>query len=178
MRGPQLRTIARDNRLSGVESLSRLERLPTLIANDFMSRMGGRYDDADSRSKVICTLARDRHPARTRPEARCSRAGMEVGQEELAALARVIESKNLFRYYGVGDGPDEVARSSVSSRSSFWHETPPSAQRGFLGAHLRVDRAGVGRATGDRPAYTVECHAERGACLRARFPSSRRWTSR
>jgi len=35
--------------------------------------------------------------------------GMEVGQEELAALARVIESKNLFRYYGVGDEPDEVA---------------------------------------------------------------------
>ncbi len=35
--------------------------------------------------------------------------GMEVGQEELAALARVIESKNLFRYYGIGDGPDEVA---------------------------------------------------------------------
>jgi 8-amino-3,8-dideoxy-alpha-D-manno-octulosonate transaminase len=35
--------------------------------------------------------------------------GMEVGQEELAALARVIESKNLFRYYGVGEGPGEVA---------------------------------------------------------------------
>ena len=35
--------------------------------------------------------------------------GMEVGPEELEALARVIESKNLFRYYGVGDGPDEVA---------------------------------------------------------------------
>jgi 8-amino-3,8-dideoxy-alpha-D-manno-octulosonate transaminase len=34
--------------------------------------------------------------------------GMEVGQEELDALSRVIESKNLFRYYGVGDGPDEV----------------------------------------------------------------------
>ena len=34
--------------------------------------------------------------------------GMEVGPEELEALARVIESKNLFRYYGVGDGPDEV----------------------------------------------------------------------
>jgi dTDP-4-amino-4,6-dideoxygalactose transaminase len=34
--------------------------------------------------------------------------GMEVGQEELEALARVIESKNVFRYYGVGDGPDEV----------------------------------------------------------------------
>jgi 8-amino-3,8-dideoxy-alpha-D-manno-octulosonate transaminase len=34
--------------------------------------------------------------------------GMEVGQEELDALRRVIESKNLFRYYGVGEGPDEV----------------------------------------------------------------------
>ena len=35
--------------------------------------------------------------------------GMEVGQEEFEALRRVIESKNLFRYYGVGKGPDEVA---------------------------------------------------------------------
>jgi 8-amino-3,8-dideoxy-alpha-D-manno-octulosonate transaminase len=35
--------------------------------------------------------------------------GMEVGDEELAALRRVVESKNLFRYYGVGDGPEEVA---------------------------------------------------------------------
>jgi dTDP-4-amino-4,6-dideoxygalactose transaminase len=34
--------------------------------------------------------------------------GMEVGREEIEALTRVIESKNLFRYYGVGDGPDEV----------------------------------------------------------------------
>jgi 8-amino-3,8-dideoxy-alpha-D-manno-octulosonate transaminase len=31
-----------------------------------------------------------------------------VGQEELEALRRVIESKNLFRYYGVGEGPGEV----------------------------------------------------------------------
>ena len=35
--------------------------------------------------------------------------GMEVGEEELEALRRVIESKNLFRYYGVGSGPGEVA---------------------------------------------------------------------
>ncbi len=35
--------------------------------------------------------------------------GMEVGEEELVALERVIRSKNLFRYYGVGDGPGEVA---------------------------------------------------------------------
>src|SRR4029079_8618628 len=35
--------------------------------------------------------------------------GMEVGREEIEALTRVIESKNVFRYYGVGDGPKEVA---------------------------------------------------------------------
>jgi hypothetical protein len=33
---------------------------------------------------------------------------MEVGDEELEALERVIRSRNLFRYYGVGDGPNEV----------------------------------------------------------------------
>jgi dTDP-4-amino-4,6-dideoxygalactose transaminase len=35
--------------------------------------------------------------------------GMEVGDDELEALERVIRSKNLFRYYGVGAGPHEVA---------------------------------------------------------------------
>jgi dTDP-4-amino-4,6-dideoxygalactose transaminase len=35
--------------------------------------------------------------------------GMEVGDEEIAALERVVRSRNLFRYYGVGDGPGEVA---------------------------------------------------------------------
>src|SRR6266550_164551 len=63
-----------------------------------------------TRAQSDLTLARDGGtPARTRPEAPMFPGGMEVGQEELAALARVIESKNLFRYYGIGDGPDEVA---------------------------------------------------------------------
>ncbi len=54
-------------------------------------------------------LARDGGPpARTRAEAPMFPGGMEVGDEELAALERVIRSKNLFRYYGVGDGPQEV----------------------------------------------------------------------
>src|SRR4029453_12666801 len=48
-------------------------------------------------------------PARTRPEAPMFPGGMEVGAEELEALRRVIETKNVFRYYGVGDGPNEVA---------------------------------------------------------------------
>jgi dTDP-4-amino-4,6-dideoxygalactose transaminase len=55
-------------------------------------------------------LARDGGtPARTRPEPPMFPGGMEVGAAELEALRRVIESKNLFRYYGVGDGPNEVA---------------------------------------------------------------------
>src|SRR2546425_11108096 len=54
-------------------------------------------------------LARDGGPpARTRPEAPMFPGGMEVGEEELEALTRVIRGKNLFRYYGVGDGPQEV----------------------------------------------------------------------
>ena len=55
-------------------------------------------------------LARDGgRPARTRPERPMFPGGMEVGDAELRALERVIRSKNLFRYYGVGDGPQEVA---------------------------------------------------------------------
>jgi 8-amino-3,8-dideoxy-alpha-D-manno-octulosonate transaminase len=54
-------------------------------------------------------LARDGGPrARTRPEQPMFPGGMEIGREELEAATRVITSKNLFRYYGVGDGPHEV----------------------------------------------------------------------
>jgi dTDP-4-amino-4,6-dideoxygalactose transaminase len=54
-------------------------------------------------------LARDGGPAaRTRAERPMFPGGMEVGHEELRALERVIRSRNLFRYYGVGDGPAEV----------------------------------------------------------------------
>ena len=31
--------------------------------------------------------------------------GMEIAAEEIEAATRVLESKNVFRYYGVGDGP-------------------------------------------------------------------------
>ncbi|MGZ8701197.1 MAG: DegT/DnrJ/EryC1/StrS family aminotransferase [Gaiellaceae bacterium] len=62
-----------------------------------------------TRAESDLTLARDGGtPARTRPEAPMFPGGMEVGREEIEALTRVIESKNVFRYYGVGDGPDEV----------------------------------------------------------------------
>ena len=35
--------------------------------------------------------------------------GMELGEEEVEAAARVIRSHNVFRYYGVDEGPHEVA---------------------------------------------------------------------
>jgi dTDP-4-amino-4,6-dideoxygalactose transaminase len=55
-------------------------------------------------------LARDGgSPARTTSEWPMFPGGMEVGREELDALERVVRSKNLFRYYGVGAGPHEVA---------------------------------------------------------------------
>jgi dTDP-4-amino-4,6-dideoxygalactose transaminase len=34
--------------------------------------------------------------------------GLEIAAEEIEAATRVLESKNVFRYYGVGDGPREV----------------------------------------------------------------------
>ncbi len=62
-----------------------------------------------TRTESDLTLARDGGtPARTRPEAPMFPGGMEVGRQEVEALTRVIESKNLFRYYGVGDGPEEA----------------------------------------------------------------------
>ena len=54
-------------------------------------------------------LARDGGtPARSRPEQPMFPGGMELGEEEAEAAARVIRSHNVFRYYGVGDGPHEV----------------------------------------------------------------------
>lgn len=66
--------------------------------------------DDVTQTRLDLTLARDGgSPARTRPEWPMFPGGMELGDEELAALGRVIRSKNVFRYYGVGDGPNEVA---------------------------------------------------------------------
>src|SRR5256714_1200350 len=64
----------------------------------------------EPQTDATARLARDGgQPARTRPKHPMFPGGMEVGDEELEALERVVRSRNLFRYYGVGDGPDEVA---------------------------------------------------------------------
>jgi 8-amino-3,8-dideoxy-alpha-D-manno-octulosonate transaminase len=70
-----------------------------------MSRMGEM-----SVTRLDSTLARDGGtPARTRSERPMFPGGMELGDAEAEAAARVIRSHNVFRYYGVGDGPHEVA---------------------------------------------------------------------
>ena len=61
-------------------------------------------------TRLDLRLARDGGtPARTRPERPMFPGGMELGADEAEAAARVIRSHNVFRYYGVGDGPHEVA---------------------------------------------------------------------
>jgi 8-amino-3,8-dideoxy-alpha-D-manno-octulosonate transaminase len=60
-------------------------------------------------TSVDLRLARDGgSPARTRPEPPMFPGGMEIAAEEIEAATRVLSSKNVFRYYGVGDGPHEV----------------------------------------------------------------------
>jgi 8-amino-3,8-dideoxy-alpha-D-manno-octulosonate transaminase len=60
-------------------------------------------------TSVDMRLARDGGPrARSRPERPMFPGGMELGEEEAEAAARVIRSHNVFRYYGVDEGPHEV----------------------------------------------------------------------
>ena len=69
-----------------------------------MSRIGNVTETG-----IKLRLARDGGtPARTRPEPPMFPGGMELGDEEIAAATRVLSSRNVFRYYGVGDGPHEV----------------------------------------------------------------------
>jgi dTDP-4-amino-4,6-dideoxygalactose transaminase len=81
--------------------------------------------------------------------------GMEVGPEELEALARVIESKNLFRYYGVGDGPDEVLSFEREFAEHMGSEHALCVNAGSSALICALIGAGVGE--GDEvivPAYT------------------------
>jgi 8-amino-3,8-dideoxy-alpha-D-manno-octulosonate transaminase len=109
-----------------------------------------------TRSRSDLKLARDGGvPARTRPEPPMYPGGMEVGDEEFAALRRVIESKNLFRYYGVGDGPDEVASFEGEFASHLGAKHALMVNAGSSALICALIGAGVGE--GDEvivPAYT------------------------
>jgi dTDP-4-amino-4,6-dideoxygalactose transaminase len=81
--------------------------------------------------------------------------GMEVGDEELAAVTRVIRSRNLFRYYGVGDGPHEVADFEAELAEHMGATHALCVNAGSSAIICGLIGAGVGR--GDEvivPAYT------------------------
>lgn len=107
-------------------------------------------------TRLDLRLAREGGPrARSRPEWPMFPGGMELGDEELDALARVIRSKNVFRYYGVGEGPHEVAEFEREFAAHLGAQHALCVNAGSSALVCGLIGAGVGR--GDEvivPAYT------------------------
>jgi 8-amino-3,8-dideoxy-alpha-D-manno-octulosonate transaminase len=81
--------------------------------------------------------------------------GMEIGEEEVDAVARVLRSKNVFRYYGVGEGPGEVAAFEREFAEHLGSRFALCVNAGSSALICSLIGAGVGR--GDEvivPAYT------------------------
>jgi dTDP-4-amino-4,6-dideoxygalactose transaminase len=116
--------------------------------------------DPMSRIRPVTTvdmrLARDGGaPARTRPELPMFPGGMELGEEEVEAAARVLRSHNVFRYYGVGDGPHEVVDFELELASHMGSKHALCVNAGSSALICGLIGAGVGE--GDEvivPAYT------------------------
>jgi len=110
----------------------------------------------EPRTDASMRLARDGGtPARTRPEHPMFPGGMEVGDEEIEALERVVRSRNLFRYYCVGDGPNEVEAFEREFAEHFGARHALCVNAGSSALICALIGAGVG--PGDEvvvPAYT------------------------
>ena len=81
--------------------------------------------------------------------------GMELGDEEAEAAARVIRSHNVFRYYGVGEGPHEVETFEHEFAAHFGTKHALCVNAGSAALICGLIGAGVG--PGDEvivPAYT------------------------
>ena len=81
--------------------------------------------------------------------------GMEIDEEEVEAVSRVLRSKNVFRYYGVGDGPREVETFEREFASHLGSRFALCVNAGSSALICSLIGAGVGR--GDEviiPAYT------------------------
>jgi dTDP-4-amino-4,6-dideoxygalactose transaminase len=81
--------------------------------------------------------------------------GMEIGDEEIDAVTQVLRSRNVFRYYGVGDGPGEVdaLEREFAAHLGARHALAVNAGSAALICAL----AGAGIGSGDEvvlPAYT------------------------
>lgn len=81
--------------------------------------------------------------------------GMEIGDEEIDAVTRVLRSRNVFRYYGVGDGPGEVDALEREFAAHLGAQHALAVNAGS--AALICGLAGAGIGAGDEvvlPAYT------------------------
>jgi dTDP-4-amino-4,6-dideoxygalactose transaminase len=94
--------------------------------------------------------------------------GMELGEEEAEAAARVIRSHNVFRYYGVGDGPHEVESFEREFAAHFGTSHALCVNAGSAALICALVGAGVG--PGDEvvvPAYTWNATANAIVAARA-----------
>jgi len=109
-----------------------------------------------TRTGLDLRLARDGGtPARSRAEQPMFPGGMELGEAEAEAAARVIRSHNVFRYYGVGDGPHEVETFEHEFAAHFGAKHALCVNAGSAALICGLIGAGVG--PGDEviiPAYT------------------------
>ena len=120
-------------------------------------------------TRIDLRLARDGgKPARSRPELPMFPGGMELGDEEAEAAARVIRSHNVFRYYGVGEGPREAEafEREFAAQLGAKHALCLNAGSSALICGL----IGAGVAPGDEvivPAYTWNATANAVVAARA-----------
>jgi dTDP-4-amino-4,6-dideoxygalactose transaminase len=94
--------------------------------------------------------------------------GMELGAEEVDAAARVIRSHNVFRYYGVDEGPHEVADFESELAAFMGTEHALCVNAGSSALICGLIGAGVG--AGDEvivPAYTWNATANAVLAARA-----------
>jgi dTDP-4-amino-4,6-dideoxygalactose transaminase len=121
-----------------------------------------------TRTSVDLRLARDGgSPARSRPERPMFPGGMELGDDEAEAAARVIRSHNVFRYYGVGEGPHEVDSFEQEFAAHFGTENALCVNAGS--SALICGLIGAGIRPGDEvivPAYTWNATANAVVAVR------------
>ena len=94
--------------------------------------------------------------------------GMELGDEEAEAAGRVIRSHNVFRYYGVGEGPQEVDSFEREFSAHFGTEHALCVNAGS--SALICGLIGAGVQPGDEvivPAYTWNATANAVVAVRA-----------
>lgn len=94
-------------------------------------------------------------PARTRTDPPMFPGGMEIGEEEKRAVLEVLESKNLFRYYGPTKMPSKVAQFEQAFAAHMGSAYALGVSSGTGALHTALVALGVG--PGDEvivPAYT------------------------